>query len=78
MARKKRLLGKYSTKPISNPILKTWISLNEAIMDMDEEQCEKLMKEELEGRARKNFIKRIHCRMNKIRGRKEREKLGVS
>lgn len=69
--------GKYKIADVTNPILKTWVALNSAIMHMSEDECKALLEEELSGRARKNFVKRIHCRLNKIRAHKEREELGV-
>ena len=62
-------------KEIINPALKTWIDLNEYIMTVGEEECQKLLVEEQNGRARKQFIRRIHCRLNKVRAARERAEL---
>lgn len=62
-------------KSVPNPILQTWIGLNEFVREADEGQCEKLLKEELAGRKRKMFVRRIHSRLNRLRGRRERETL---
>ena len=72
---------KQPKKAITNPALLTWVSLNEIIIDANEEECEMLLKEELEGRARRQFVRRIHSRMNRLRGRREKleldRKMGV-
>lgn len=62
-------------KEITNPALKTWVGLNKYIMTVDEEECQKLLIEEQNGRARKQFIRRIHCRLNKVRAERERAEL---
>lgn len=62
-------------KEIKNPVLKTWVALNEALRGADEEYCKKLMYEEMKGRQREQFIKRIHSRLNKARADREREEL---
>ena len=62
-------------KEITNPALKTWIDLNEYIMTVGEEECQKLLVEEQNGRARKQFLRRIHCRLNKVRAERERAEL---
>lgn len=64
-------------KAITNPALETWISLNDALRNADEKLCQQLLKAEQAGRARKQFIKRIHSRLNKARADKEREELGL-
>lgn len=62
-------------KEITNPILKTWVGLNDALRGADEEFCKELIKEEKEGRNRSQFIKRIYSRLNKARADREREEL---
>lgn len=64
-------------KEIENPVLSTWIGLNDFLRDASQEQCEKLLEEELAGRKRKQFIKRIHSRLNKVRADRERKELGA-
>ena len=64
-------------KPVTNPALQTWLTLNDALRDADEDICQKLLKEELKGRKRKQFIKRIHSRLNKVRADRERAELEV-
>jgi hypothetical protein len=64
-------------KEIENPALRTWIALNDKLRDADEDQCQQLLDEELAGRKRKQFIKRIHSRLNKVRADRERKELGA-
>lgn len=65
-------------KPVTNPALQSWLALNDAIREADEAVCQSLLKEELKGRKRKQFIKRIHSRLNKVRADRERQELGAS
>lgn len=65
-------------KSITNPNLQSWLALNEAIRDAGEDQCKELMKEEVKGRKRKQFIKRIHSRLNKVRADRERSEFDES
>lgn len=62
-------------EPINNPILQTWTNLNDFMRNATEEDCEKLSKEEREGRNRIQFIRRIHSRMNRVRADRERNEL---
>ena len=62
-------------KPVTNPMLRTWPALNEALRLADEQLCQQLLKEELKGRRRKMFVKRIHSRLNKARADRERAEL---
>lgn len=62
-------------KPITIEALTTWVALNEELREANEATCQKLLKAELKGRARKQFIKRIHSRLNKVRADREREEL---
>lgn len=76
--KKRRLrIKKQIKKAVKNPDLQTWINLNNALRDADEEFCNALLEEEKSGRRRKQFIRRIHCRLNKVRADREREELGV-
>lgn len=55
------------------PELISWEALNDAIMKAEtEEECAKLLKQELRGRKRKQFALRIHSRLNKLRAARER------
>lgn len=63
-------------KAITNPALATWDRLNEFVMSTDDESVlQKLLKEELNGRKRAQFVKRIHSRINKLRANRERTEL---
>lgn len=65
-------------KPITNTSLRSWIALNDVLRDADEALCQSLIKEELKGRKRKQFVKRIHSRLNKVRADRERAELAAS
>lgn len=65
-------------KSVTNPALLSWLALNDAIREADEAACQVLLKEELRGRRRKQFIKRIHSRLNKVRADRERAELGTA
>ena len=62
---------------ITNPSLMSWIALNDALKEADELECQELIKEEKKGRRRKQFIKRIHSRLNKARADRERVELDL-
>lgn len=63
-------------RAITNPALTTWDNLNEFVMETnDEAVLQKLLKEELKGRRRAQFVKRIHSRINKLRADRERLEL---
>jgi hypothetical protein len=64
-------------KLVPNPALQSWLALNDVLRDADEPACQALLKEELKGRKRKQFIKRIHSRLNKVRADRERMELGA-
>ena len=60
-------------KEIENPILGTWSSLNQYVMVTDDEKAlAALLKVEQAGTARKQFILRIHSRINRLRAARER------
>lgn len=59
-------------KAIKDPALMSWVSLNEALKNADLKTCVVLFSTEKKGRARKQFIKRIHSRLNKVRADQER------
>lgn len=60
---------------ILNPALKSWIALNNKLRRANEQDCQALLKEEFRGRKRKQFISRIHSRLNKVRANRERAEL---
>lgn len=57
------------------PELRTWLLLNDAMQEADEAECLRLLKAELKGRRRKQFLLRIHSRLNKVRADRERVEL---
>ena len=62
-------------KPTSLEALSTWVLLNDALRGADEATCHQLLKAERKGRKRKQFLKRIHSRLNKARADRERVEL---
>lgn len=63
-------------KPITNPALASWDALNAFLMrTTDEKELSSLLKAELEGRKRAQFVTRIHSRINKVRADRERAEL---
>ena len=64
------------TKPsLANPHLQSWLALQPYLMTCDEDACEALLKEELEGRKRYGFLRRIHSRINRLRAERERAEI---
>jgi len=61
--------------PVSSKHLSTWISLNEFLMTATQKQAEDLLSQELVGKRRKQFVFRIHSRINKVRADNERQEL---
>lgn len=55
--------------------LATWQSLNEFIVNADEETCQALLAIEKKGKKRKQFLLRVHSRLNKVRADRERKEL---
>jgi hypothetical protein len=62
------------TKP-QPPELDSWIGLNEALMGGDLKLAERLLAAEKVGKQRKQFLMRIHSRINKLRAEGERAEL---
>lgn len=58
-----------------SPELNNWVDLNEALMAGDLQLAEKLLKEEKAGKKRKQFMLRLHSRINKLRADSERAAL---
>lgn len=59
-----------------NKVNHTWIALNDLLRVSDEKTCAKLLKEEqLRDKPRKQYLKRIHSRLNKARADRERLEL---
>lgn len=55
--------------------LATWLGLNEALREYDEQQCWKLLAAEQAGKRRTNYLLRIFSRANKLRTDRERIEL---
>jgi len=55
--------------------LQSWAGLNEAMQVCDEETAKALLEREKKGRRRKQFMLRIHSRINKLRADREREEI---
>ena len=62
-------------KVIKDPALMSWVSLNEELKEADLKRCMVLLSTEKKGRGRKQFMKRIHSRLNKVRAEQERAEL---
>ena len=62
---------------ITHPALRTWVALNDALRNADEELCCVLLRKEEAGRRRKRFMLRIHSRLNRMRAGAERLRLVV-
>lgn len=59
----------------SDPILKSWVSLNKVICHYGEDLCKVLLDSEVKGKRRKQFLLRIHSRLNYVRAQRERKEL---
>ena len=53
----------------------TWTQLNEVMQSADEPTCWKMIRAEMAGRRRQEFIYRIHSRLNRVRAHYERQAL---
>ena len=53
----------------------TWVDLNDRLMTADEATCAALLELERTGKARRQFMLRIHSRLNKVRADRERREL---
>jgi len=62
-------------RPILTPALQSWDSLNARLRNCQEGVAQRLLAEELSGRARKQFLLRIHSRLNYLRAERERRHL---
>lgn len=55
--------------------LSNWKSLNDFLRNATEQQCTELLKQEKKGKARVQFLIRIHGRFNVLRAERERGEL---
>lgn len=58
-----------STKNLS------WKDLNALLADAEEKDCQQLLASEKKGARRKQYMLRIHSRLNKVRADRERDEL---
>lgn len=56
-------------------VLSSWINLNSALKGADEDYCNQLLSHERANKRRKQFMLRIHSRLNKVRADRERAEL---
>lgn len=56
-------------------VLSSWISLNDALKNAGEDYCIQLLEHEKKNKKRKQFLKRVHSRLNKVRADRERAEL---
>jgi len=63
------------TKKTITEALATWVALNATLVKASEADCEKLMAAETQGKARRQFLRRIHSRYNRMRALRERTAL---
>lgn len=66
---------KTERKWTTDQALETWIGLNEVLKTCTEDEAQELMTAEQGGKARPQFVKRIHSRLNKLRYQRERKEL---
>jgi len=65
-------------KEILGRALRSWIALNDVLRGADEKLCRELLEKEIARRPRrKQFISRIHSRLNKARADRERKELNL-
>lgn len=55
--------------------LRNWSTLNAVIVDADLKTSEELLAGEVAGKNRKQFVLRIHSRINRLRAHLERENI---
>lgn len=53
----------------------TWKKLNDLLRSADEKACLKLLEQERGSRRRRQYLLRIHSRLNKVRADRERAAL---
>jgi len=58
-----------------NQDIETWAGLNQVVREADEATCITLLKAELKGKKRKQFVYRLHSRLNRVRADRERSEL---
>jgi len=63
------------TKDEIDQALGAWSELNKALKEADERTCMQLLKVEVKYKRRRQFMLRIHSRLNKARADRERYEL---
>lgn len=56
-------------------LLDNWVTLNERLMELREQEVAALLSHEKKNRNRITFVLRLHSRMNKLRRERERRVL---
>jgi hypothetical protein len=56
-------------------VFKTWVELNDFLRKADEKSVKHALDAERHGSRRRAFLMRIHAKLNKLRGLREREEL---
>lgn len=56
-------------------VLVSWEGLNRTLQSANEETCKELLAREIAHKKRKQFLLRIHSRLNKVRAQRERAEL---
>lgn len=78
IASKKPRGRKKAPKPVLEnvvEVLDTWNGLNSFVISADEDECQRLLDEELRSRKRLTFALRIHSRLNRVRATRERAEI---
>jgi hypothetical protein len=60
---------------MGSPALANWGALQEALREVSEEECWRLLAEEKAGKNRVQFLLRIYGRANRLRTERERREL---
>lgn len=55
--------------------LKNWANLKTILMEEDEDFAVRCLRAELNGKHRKEFVRRIHGRINRLRAIRERKEM---
>lgn len=66
---------KKDSNPAFDHILRSWDSLNDFIREASEEGAQELLDYETNGKRRKQYMLRIHSRVNKLRAERERTQI---
>lgn len=64
-------------KKTADGLLQNWLELNRRLMDLDEADVFKLLQHEKAHKARVRIMLRLHNRLSKLRGARERAELAA-